>query len=914
MAPMNRPRPRLLHHLRFPLPWIALGLVLSLGLPGLAWPGSAASVLTLTGVALEQQAPAQSAPEQQAPGQRLTQAVPRDSIPAAPALAPSLDRQGQALYRSGQYADAAERWQGAAQGYGQQGQLQAQARALSNLALAHQALGQWQDAQRAIAQALLLLQQQPNPASQAQLLNTQGQFQLAVGDATAALASWQQAEQQYQSAGDRRGILRAQLNQIQALRALGFYRRALDQLAPLRPQLTALEDDAFKVNALTQAGELWRLAGDIQEAQTTLEQTLQLAQRLQLGPEQGILWLNLGALAQSRHQPDQALAAYDQAMQWADAATQPQVQLAQLSLHLQEGKLDLASPLPRQIQQRLAQLPISHSTNAQRIALATQLMTPGLTQPEPAWAEIETLLRQAQQQGQQLGDRTIESYALGTLAQAYYRQGRLPEARPLAEQALQLAQILQAPELAYRWHWTLSQILMAEGQTSAAIAQGAETITLLGQLQDDLVALNSDALVSFSRDIEPIYRGFIAMLTAPTTTTAATAPSSLQRLSPAYLGQVQAAVGQLRLAEMSQFLGENCLPLRNNQLQAIGQIDPTAAIIYPVILADRLEIFLSLPDQSFQHVSSPVGREQLERLVRQLRHQLVLRSRRRYLPLAQQLYDWMLRPLEVELQRQGIETLVFALDGVLQSIPVATLHDGEQFLIERYQVALSPSVELFTPRPLDQSQLQVIAAGLSQARQGYTPLPFVQAELDLIQQQVATTTRLLDEDFTRQKLGDRLREQTAPIVHIATHGQFGSRPEETFLLAWDQLVNVKQLDQMLQAQGTAPGTGPGQAPGRPSAIELLVLSACETAAGDDQALLGLAGLTVKAGARSTLATLWSVDDAGSAALMGAFYRAITQPGMGRAQALRQAQLALLRDPNYRHPLYWAAYVMVGNWL
>ena len=235
---------------------------------------------------------------------------------------------------------------------------------------------------------------------------------------------------------------------------------------------------------------------------------------------------------------------------------------------------------------------------------------------------------------------------------------------------------------------------------------------------------------------------------------------------------------------------------------------------------------------------------------------------------------------------------------------MAALHDGDQFLIERYQVALSPSLGLFEPQPLDKSDLSVLAAGLSQARQGFSALPFVEDEIDSIQQRIASTTALVDEDFTQAALRDRINQTAAPIVHIATHGQFGSRPEDTFLLAWDQSVNVRQLDQLLQNRAIS----------REQAIELLVLSACETAAGDSQALLGLAGLSIQAGARSTLATLWSVNDVGTSVLMERFYEALSQPELGRAAALRQAQLEMLEDPVYSHPLYWASYIMVGNWL
>jgi CHAT domain-containing protein len=141
-------------------------------------------------------------------------------------------------------------------------------------------------------------------------------------------------------------------------------------------------------------------------------------------------------------------------------------------------------------------------------------------------------------------------------------------------------------------------------------------------------------------------------------------------------------------------------------------------------------------------------------------------------------------------------------------------------------------------------------------------------------------------------------------VHIATHGQFSSRAEDTFILAWDDRINVADLDETLQANAL----------NQAGAIELLVLSACETAVGDQRAALGIAGVAVRAGARSTLATLWSINDQATTEFSHFFYQQLAQPTATRANALRQAQLSLLNDPQYRHPLYWAPYILVGNWL
>jgi len=142
------------------------------------------------------------------------------------------------------------------------------------------------------------------------------------------------------------------------------------------------------------------------------------------------------------------------------------------------------------------------------------------------------------------------------------------------------------------------------------------------------------------------------------------------------------------------------------------------------------------------------------------------------------------------------------------------------------------------------------------------------------------------------------------VVHLATHGQFSSDADKTFILTWDDRIKVKQLSAILRDRDSAEATP----------LELLVLSACQTASGDKRAALGLAGVAVRSGARSTLATLWSVSDEAASTLMPRFYQELTVPGTTKAQALQRAQLSLLKDPRFQLPLYWAPFVLVGNWL
>jgi CHAT domain-containing protein len=266
------------------------------------------------------------------------------------------------------------------------------------------------------------------------------------------------------------------------------------------------------------------------------------------------------------------------------------------------------------------------------------------------------------------------------------------------------------------------------------------------------------------------------------------------------------------------------------------------------------------------------------------------------------LYDWLLRPLEADLTASRIDTLVFVPDGPLRTIPMAALHDGKQYLIEKYALAITPGLSLTDPRPIDRAHAKMLTVGVSEAVQGFPPLPNVAAELQLLRGFFKGTT-LLDREFLVSALEKELKDEPFTIVHIASHAQFSSDAGKTFLLAFDGKLTMDRLAQFV-----------GLLKFRDDPLELLTLSACETAEGDDRAALGLAGVAIKAGARSALATLWNINDPASAELVGEFYRGLQDPSISRATALRRAQLKMLGDPRYDHPGFWSPFLLINNWL
>jgi CHAT domain-containing protein len=233
---------------------------------------------------------------------------------------------------------------------------------------------------------------------------------------------------------------------------------------------------------------------------------------------------------------------------------------------------------------------------------------------------------------------------------------------------------------------------------------------------------------------------------------------------------------------------------------------------------------------------------------------------------------------------------------------MAALHDGSTFLIDKFAVALTPGLTLTDPRPLNREKVRFLTTGLTNAVQGFPSLPYVVEEVETIRS-LYSGNQLMNQDFRTRRLEQELRDGRYGILHIATHGKFSTSVNDSFLLTFDEKLTMSTLDRLI-----------GLFRFREDPLELLTLSACQTGVGDDRAALGLAGVAIKAGARSAVATLWFINDEASATLVSEFYRQLRNPAQSKAQALQQAQQKLLADRVYEHPAYWSAFLLLNNWL
>ncbi|AFY41378.1 CHAT domain-containing protein [Nostoc sp. PCC 7107] len=353
-------------------------------------------------------------------------------------------------------------------------------------------------------------------------------------------------------------------------------------------------------------------------------------------------------------------------------------------------------------------------------------------------------------------------------------------------------------------------------------------------------------------------------------------------------------------------------------------IKPTAQL--PIISQDNdvLElVVVTAKGEPIRQVLTNVTRSQVITASRQLTSAVTDPAlRRTYIKPAQQLHNWLIAPIESNLKAREINNLVFLMDTGLRAMPVAALYDGQQYLVERYSVGLMPSLSLTDTKYVDIKKAKVLGMGASQFM-NLDPLPAVPTELKTIEQ-LWPGKAFLNEAFTLKNLKAQRQDIPYGIVHLATHGEFRKgAPSNSYIQLWDSQL---RMDQMRQLGWNNPS------------VELVVLSACRTALGDEDAELGFAGFAVQAGAKSALASLWYVSDEGTFSLMTEFYEKLKQAPI-KAEALRQAQIAMLKgevrlengklktshgdlslppvllelgDKNLTHPYFWSAFTMIGN--
>jgi len=722
------------------------------------------------------------------------------------------------------------------------------------------------------------------------------------GDFEQAASSWTEASQLYEREGEIRRQCEMLIYLSQANQALGRYKEAGKNLDLALGLARKAGDQIQLASVLGALGNLYIATGPEETALKHLNEGLRISREVNNQDLSASILNNLGNLLTAQKKYAEAAAAYEESASLAKSrnngllTTRALINAATASIQNKQYK-EAKARLDNALDQ-IRPLEASHDK-------ASGLITIGLAYDElrsrlPDSSDSLLLLAhqtfsEAGTISDSIGDRRASSYAWGHLGRLYEDERRYQEALQLTRRATFAAQQVNAPESLYRWEWQTGRLLRKLGSIDDAIGAYRRAVRTLQSIRPELSVSYGAPQTSFREEMGPVYFELVDLLLQR--------GQSLQdpkQVAP-YLIEARDTVELFKVAELRDYFRDDCVDTALSKVTKLDVVGNTTAIIYPILLADRTELLVGLPT-GLKQVSVPVGTETLTKEVREFRRKLEKRTTREYLPHAQKLYDWLIRPIEPDLAAFPIDTLIFVPDGALRTIPMAALNDGKQFVIAKYAVGITPSLNLTDPRPIKREDMKVLAVGVTEAVQGFPALPNVSEELHELQTLLGSKN-LVDRQFLASNFEKALKEEQFSIVHVASHGEFGNDVDKTFLLTFDDKLSLDRLNQMV-----------GVFRFRDDPLELLTLSACDTAAGDDRAALGLAGMAIKAGARSALATLWNINDEAAVDLVVDFYRELKDSSVSRAVALQRAQLKLINNPRYEHPGFWSPFLMINNWL
>jgi CHAT domain-containing protein len=727
-----------------------------------------------------------------------------------------------------------------------------------------------------------------------------GALSFRKGDFTEALKHWTAAAGAYEAAGNNEGRVSAQVRAAEAELSLGRTPDAIDRLQKAQAIAQGTGRESLILAVESSLGNAYALGGRDADAERLLRSSIERANRARDAQTAARSLNNLGNLLAMQGRFADASRSYREAIDAANRAGDRSIAIrASANLAralLDQGRHGEAIALLSVLGEEMRRQPASHEKAYGLIGLGqmyAKLLARGMEPVAELGLRAYSALSDALAVADEIQDPRARSYALGYLGELYEQAARYEEALQFAQRAIFAAQQADAPEILYRWQWLSGRVLKARGESDRAILAYQHAVTTLGAVRKDMVA--GGARTTFRESVGPVYFQLADLLLERSGTL------TDQKQVAQHLLAARGTVEVLKGAELQDYFQDDCVTALRARTAGIDKLASNTAALYPIILQDRLELLLSLPE-GMRRFTTPVSAEALTTEVRAFRRRLEKRSTHQYIFHAEKLYDWIIRPIAAELEKAGIDTLVIVPDGALRTVPLTALYDGQKFLVERYAVATTPGLTLTDPQPIQRERANLLLQGLTEGVQGFAPLPFVEDELQTVHKLYGGTLRE-NRQFTVAGMEKDLGETAYQIVHIASHAQFDRDVSKTFLLTYDGKLGMNRLEQIL-----------GLSRFRVNAVELLTLSACETAAGDDRAALGLAGVAIKAGARSALATLWTVNDPASAELVSGFYRGLQDPAVSKAKALQQAQLALMKDARYRHPNYWSAFLMIGNWL
>jgi CHAT domain-containing protein/Tfp pilus assembly protein PilF len=815
------------------------------------------------------------------------------------------DRQGEGftlnnigfLYSNlGQYETALDFYQDALAIRQEAGDRQGEGTILNNIGFVYDSLSQYETALDFYQDALAIRQEVGDRQGEGTILNNIGLVYRNLGQYETALSFYQNALVILQEIGDLRGEGTILNNIGGVYEDLGQYETALGLYQDALAIWREIGDLRGEGTILNNIGGVYRNLGQYEAALGFYQDALAIQQEIGDRRGEGITLNGIGRVYDNLGQYETALGFYQDALMISQEIDDRHGRAITLN-NIGDVLEALAEP-----------------------QLAIVFLKESVNQYEAIRGDIRGLATEDQQA---FTDSVADTYR--KLADLLLQQDRILE----AQRVLDLLKVQELDEYLDGVRSTAAtqrgvDTLAAEWQIASRTVLGGYELAQLRQIPvSDLSADQRQRIVELDTAQRQVISDFRTFIASP----------EIQAL----VAQLDTDIQQDLLTELDEF--DN---LQNDLADIQRQTGQTAVMVYPLILDDRLELVLITPFSEPSRYPVTVDQTELNAAILAFRQALDDPSSDPR-PLAQQLYRWLMEPMAADLEAIDAETILYAPDGKLRYIPLAALHNGEQWLAERFAVnhITAASLQSLTVRP--NPEPTILAAAFSegffeiqtaQRTFAFGGLPYAGVEVAGLAAQFPGTTELTNNDFSRAAVEPFMDSHT--IVHLATHAAFvpGS-PRDSFILFGNgDTLTLQEIKDDWD--------------GRFNRIDLIVLSACETgvggpALGNGEEILGFGYLMQEAGAAAAIASLWVVSDGGTQALMEAFYLAL-QNGYSKTEALQRAQQALIADdlalvggegtvraiarptaedgralgsnalPGYRHPYYWAPFILIGNGL
>jgi len=566
---------------------------------------------------------------------------------------------------------------------------------------------------------------------------------------------------------------------------------------------------------------------------------------------------------------------------------------------------------------------------------------------------VYNALNTAYEQARKKQRRKTEILALDYLGDLYEGSAKHKETLKLTMLAINLAQRESKPELLISLEWRLGRTYSHLNKLTEAISayrRAVWHIEVTGKHISNNED-NEDIYSSFKKTVGPVYTGLVDLLLKQ---------AKLVSLEEKYvlLEEAQGVVETFKRRELQDYFKSQCEPAINPI--KLNKEFPKTAALYPILLPDRLEIII-YSEAGLQQFTSPISKKKVihnakyfASLLRNSDNEVQIAR------LSRLFYDWLIRPASKYLEQNKIDTLLYIPDGALRLIPLAALNEGNQYLIEKYAIATLPGMSLTASNTVSRSKKRLLI-GLSKPGNVVTDLPtkvlvnlfknlktdqdtkksrdllhlfrsgnilslkaekkreLLQSssiitilqellslpgvEREIIQLKSIQSTLLLNEKFSLKNFTNSIKHNSFKSIHIASHGFFGESANQSFIMAHDRVITMGMLEQIFST---------GQF--RKNPPELLTLSACKTAEGNDRSPLGISGVAIKAKVASVLGSLWSIDDEATVVFMNTFYSILDGSVQTKAKAVQKAQIKLMKTDKFKSPAIWSPYILVGNWI